>query len=132
MFIWSCLRECRPVGTLANFFISEFGFSSFSRRRESRLRQCIPACAGMTDSPEIPARDESDVSLNTRVGSGLLRSLPQNFMDDASMHVRQSEVPPRITIRKLLMVESHGVQNRGMQIVDTHRILFGLETDLVR
>lgn len=48
------------------------------------------------------------------------------------MHVGQTEIPPGISVRQLLVVEPQAMQHRRMQIVRTHRIHRSLEAEFVR
>lgn len=43
-------------------------------------------------------------------------------MDHMALYVRQSVVPAGVSIRQLLMIQSHEMQNCGMQVVHVNSI----------
>ena len=47
------------------------------------------------------------------------------------MHVRKSEVATGIAVRQSLVVDSHQMQNRCVQIVYMHAIRYGVHSELV-
>jgi hypothetical protein len=55
----------------------------------------------------------------------------QDLLDDISMHIRQSEIASGVSERHPLVVVTHQLQDRGMQIMDRYWILHGLETKLI-
>src|SRR5262245_48447971 len=47
------------------------------------------------------------------------------------MHIGEAEVAAAVAIRESLVVESHEVQDRGMQIVNVDSVFDGRETEFV-
>ena len=48
------------------------------------------------------------------------------------MHIGEAEIPTGVAVSELLVVEAEETQDRGMQVVDVHRLLHGFESELVR
>src|ERR1700744_5060270 len=46
-------------------------------------------------------------------------------------YVRQAEVPAAIPVSQLRVIYAHQIQNRGMDIVDMHRLLDGFKAEIV-
>ena len=53
--------------------------------------------------------------------------LPSHFAVD----VRQSKIAARILVRQLFVVDPHQVQNRGVQVVDRHPVLYGIVAEFI-
>src|SRR3989337_1278776 len=45
--------------------------------------------------------------------------------------IREPEIPAGISIRQLLMVDAQLMQDRRMEIVNRHAVLYGAETEVV-
>ena len=58
--------------------------------------------------------------------------LRNQFFDDLSMNVRQTEITAGIAIREFFMVVADEFHDRGMQVMHMDFILDGLETKFVR
>jgi hypothetical protein len=54
--------------------------------------------------------------------SNMRSALRQDVSDHLPMHIRQPEVAAAVTVSEALVVESHLVQDRGVQVVDMHRL----------
>ena len=65
--------------------------------------------------------------LSTRDNVPLRGDVPH----DVSRHIRQPEVAAAVAVRELRVVQTHQVQDGGMQVVIVHRLLDGLETEVV-
>ncbi len=48
------------------------------------------------------------------------------------MHVRQSKIATAVTECQLRVVQSHQMQNRGMQVVNVHSFFHCMDSDVVR
>ena len=46
--------------------------------------------------------------------------LGNQVVDHLAMNIRQTEVAPRVAIRESLVIDSHEVQDRGVQVVNVH------------
>jgi len=60
------------------------------------------------------------------VGSGV-----ENLFDDVSVHVGETEVPSCVAVSELFVVESHDVQDGGMEVVDVDQVFHNVVTDVV-
>ena len=49
-----------------------------------------------------------------------------------TVDVRQTEVATAVSKRQLRMVQTHQMQNRGMQVMDIHPILNRVHADFIR
>jgi hypothetical protein len=58
-------------------------------------------------------------------------SLRDELMNDVAVDVRQPEIPARIPIRKLFVVETEQVKHRRVKVVDVHFVFHGGEAELV-
>ena len=47
------------------------------------------------------------------------------------MHIGQPEVSPGVSVREPRVIEAEQVQDRGMQVVDVHRVFDGLVAELI-
>ena len=70
-----------------------------------------PARSGLSQSPQRRSREQS--------------------AHDVPMHIRQTEIPPRVSIRQPFVVQPQQVQHRRVQVVDVDGILHRAETKLI-
>ena len=52
-------------------------------------------------------------------------------LDDLAVHVGQAEVSAGVAVGELFVVEAEEVEDRGVQVVDVHLVLDGLEPEVV-
>ena len=52
-------------------------------------------------------------------------------MDHVAAHIGKPEIASRVTISQLRMIQAQQVQHRGLQIMDVHRILDRLISELI-
>src|SRR5262249_24293559 len=64
-------------------------------------------------------------------GKCLNRLCADQFVDDLAFDVRQTEVPTAVAIREFGMVDSHQMEDRGMQVVNVDGLIDDLEAKLV-
>src|SRR5437899_2323898 len=103
--------------------------SSPRRARRSRLWRTIRWLSSTT-SPSFAAswqRFTSTGPIATDVRDGSREDLANHVPGDVS----QPEVPARVTVRQLLMVESHQGQQGGVQVRRVHAALDGVRSELV-
>ena len=53
-------------------------------------------------------------------------------MHDVPVQVRQPEIPARVAVGQLRVIEAEEVEDRGVEVVDVDGVLFGSEPELVR
>ena len=58
--------------------------------------------------------------------------LGDNLVGDVAVDVRQPEVPARVAVRELRVVQAEQVQDGGVQVVDVHAVFDGMVAVLVR
>ena len=56
----------------------------------------------------------------------------QEVLHDRPVHIGQPMVPPLVLERQLGVVNPQAVQNRGVQVVDVHRVLGDVVTECRR
>jgi hypothetical protein len=54
-----------------------------------------------------------------------------DVFDDCPVYVGQAEVAAGVTIRELLVVEAHEIEQGGVQVVDVNLVFDGLEAEVV-
>ena len=54
-----------------------------------------------------------------------------NFLNHFARHIRQSKIATRVTIGQSFVVDSHQMQNRGMQIMNVNAIVNGAESKFI-
>jgi hypothetical protein len=52
-------------------------------------------------------------------------------IDDCPVHVGQAEFAAGVTIRELLVVKAHEIEQGGVQVVDVYLVFDGLEAEVV-
>src|SRR5688572_8925828 len=55
----------------------------------------------------------------------------KDFFDDVTVHIREAEVPTRVTVGEFFVIEPQKMENGRVQIVDVNDIFHGLKTELV-
>ena len=95
------------------------------------LRQAIEVSNARRNRNEViaPSTFEAQVGVSNTWSSFDLR---QQILHHPSCDVGQSEIPARVSVRKLLVIESKLVQQRRMEVVYVHLVLRGSESKLVR
>ena len=66
-----------------------------------------------------------------RVGLGCEEPLNQYFLDDVSVNIRQTPFQSVVIKREAFVIESHQVEKRCVEVVNTGRVDGGLKTELV-
>ena len=62
----------------------------------------------------------------------MARGLGHNVLHNPSRDIRQPKVTPVVAKRQSLVVKSHEMQDRSVQVVDTNSVLDGLVAQFVR
>jgi hypothetical protein len=60
-----------------------------------------------------------------------LPRLRQNLLHDAAMHIRQAELAALEAIGEAFVIDAEAMENRGLEVVDVHGILQGIETEII-
>ena len=47
------------------------------------------------------------------------------------MHVGEPEIAAGVTVGQLLVVKAHEVEHRGVEVMDTRRVLYSLEAEII-
>ena len=59
------------------------------------------------------------------------QNLNHDLLDDIPRHIGQPEIPPAVTVRHLLMIQTQQVQDGCVKIVYMDRILNHFEAELI-
>jgi hypothetical protein len=71
------------------------------------------------------------VRARRRVENGEKSRSGDDVFDDCPVHVGQAEVAAGVTIRELLVVEAHEIEQGGVQVVDVNLVFDDLEAEVV-
>ena len=52
-------------------------------------------------------------------------------MNDTAVDIGYPEIPSRVTVSKLFVIQAHQVKDGGMEIVDVHAVMDGLHSKFI-